>query len=109
MPLSHRKPILHPNLGELYQRKVAELEQLVAGPKPDAEAFGIIRGLIDEITLTPEDDRLRVDLKGDLVAILALDAKKKPAGDTGGPEQVKLVAGARIAQARTDLELRIDV
>ena len=87
------KPILHPNLGELYQRKVAELEKLVSGPSPDAEAFGVIRGLIDEITLTPEDDRLRVDLKGDLAAILALGAKKKPAGDTGGLEQVKLVAG----------------
>jgi hypothetical protein len=46
----------------------------------------------------PEDGELRIDLKGDLAAILNIANNKKPPGvDSGGHHevQVKLVAGAR--------------
>ena len=58
-----------------------------------------IRALIDEVVLTPEDGALRIDLNGELAAILRLcrdgQEKQKPAafGD-GLEEQMDLVAGA---------------
>ena len=89
------KPLLHPNLAELYRTKVADLLRFLTGDEPDPEAIGLIRSLVDEITLTPENGDLRVDLKGDLAAILNMATNKKPADEVHGLEQVKLVAGAR--------------
>ena len=59
------KPLLHPNIAELYRTKVAGLVTLLTGDGADPEAVGLIRSLVEEITLTPEDGELRVDLKGD--------------------------------------------
>jgi hypothetical protein len=36
------------------------------------EAFGLIRGLIDAVVLTPADGKLEFELRGDLAGILAL-------------------------------------
>jgi hypothetical protein len=36
------------------------------------EAFGLIRGLIDAVVLTPADGKLEIELRGDLAGILAL-------------------------------------
>jgi len=52
-----------------------------------AIATEILRGLIDEISLTPENGALRIDLKGELVS-------KKLAPDNGELEQIKVVAPA---------------
>ena len=55
-----------------------------------------VRELADEITLMPEAGELRVDIKGNLAAILAIASNKNPAGDSfDGRAQVKLVAGVR--------------
>ena len=60
-----------------------------------AEAFELIRSLIDEIVLVPEGGELNVELKGDLAGILTLCSQSKsPSGLVPeGLEQVKLVAG----------------
>ncbi|NQV79365.1 MAG: recombinase family protein [Alphaproteobacteria bacterium] len=89
------KPLIHPNLAELYRKKVVELETLLTEDGAEAEAVQLVRGLVEEITLSPEAGELRVDLKGDLAAILAIASNKKPAGESpDGLAQVKLVAGA---------------
>jgi site-specific DNA recombinase len=61
------------------------------------EAFELIRLLIAEIRLVPEDDQLLVELRGELAGILALADSKKPGGlsATGLSQQIKLVAGTR--------------
>ena len=89
------KPLLHPNLAELYRTKVAGLVTFLTDDEADPEAVNLIRSLVEEITLTPENGELRVDLKGDLAAILNMATNKKPADEVHGLEQVKLVAGAR--------------
>ena len=90
------KALLHPNLAEFYRKKVADLDTILANDEADPEAFRLIRSLVDEIILTPDDGAaLRVDLKGDLAAILNMATSKKPADEVHGLEQVKLVAGAR--------------
>jgi site-specific DNA recombinase len=87
------KPLIHPNISELYRKKVAELETLLTEDGAETEAVQLVRSLVEEITLTPEAGELRVDLKGDLAAILAIASNKKPAGESSdGLAQVKLVA-----------------
>ena len=102
------EPLIHPNLAEMYRAKVADLSSLLVDPQHKAEAFDIIRGLIDEVRLVPDDGELRIDLRGELAGILSLcDSTKKPASSyEERAEQIKMVAGAGFVQERTDLELR---
>jgi site-specific DNA recombinase len=68
--------------------------------------IGIIRTLIDEVRLIPEDGQLRVELRGALAGILALATNNKNHLRRGADgsmsvlcEQIKLVAGARFERA----------
>jgi site-specific DNA recombinase len=90
-------PRLHPNVAEVYRRKVAELHSALreedAGP-----AREVVRGLVEAIVLTPENGRLRVEVRGELAAILRLSGCANAKAPAGGPEllveQIKMVAGA---------------
>jgi DNA invertase Pin-like site-specific DNA recombinase len=90
------QPLLHPNISEIYRRKVADLHRLLDGSDTGDEAMAPIRALIDRIVVTPEDDELRVDLYGELATILQFaSGKEKPAAEVrDGLAQLKLVAGA---------------
>ena len=89
--------LLHPNLPELYRRKVSELRYLLEHEETRAEAFETIRSLVEVIRLVPENGTLSIELEGDLARILWLSgAQKQTAGACGAGrllEQVKLVAG----------------
>ena len=92
------KPLLHPNVAELYRRKVAELQAALQDPQDREEAFELIRGLIDQIVLVPVENRLEIDIKGQLAAILELcagarTAKPGTVSGAGLAEQLKMVAG----------------
>jgi site-specific DNA recombinase len=57
----------------------------------------IVRGLVETITLVPEDGHLRIVVRGELGAILQLasGAQAARAGDAREmAEQIKMVAGA---------------
>ena len=88
-------PLVHPNVPELYRRKLEQLTDLLEDPELKDEVFEVIRSLIDEIVLTPVQGKLRVDLKGDLAGLLRLaqDAKNPASENKDGIAQVKLVAG----------------
>jgi site-specific DNA recombinase len=89
-------PLLHPNLAEVYRQRVEHLHKALSDEGIRDEAFELIRSLIDEIRLVPEDGQLRVELRGELAGILALAAdNKKPGGlsATGLAQQIKMVAG----------------
>ncbi len=105
---SEPEPLLHPNLAEIYRAKIENLSVLLVDPRHKAEAFDIIRGLIDQVQLVPENGELRIDLRGELAGILNLcDSKKKPASSyEERAEQIKVVAGAGFVQDPTKLELR---
>ena len=47
-------PSIHPNLANLYRRKVAALEETLNDPGIRLEASEILRSLIDKIVVTPE-------------------------------------------------------
>ena len=95
------EPSLHPNLANIYRDKVAALHEALADPSSKDEAFGIIRGLIEDVRLVPEAGELRVEIRGALAGILALGAtndktaRKCADGSVSVlASQVKLVAGA---------------
>ena len=71
---------LHPNLAELYRRKVTDLQgALNADPVTRAEAVAILRSLIDKIVLHPGKKRgeLSVELDGQLDSIVEFAHKKR--------------------------------
>jgi hypothetical protein len=75
---------------------VADLHEALDSEALRPEAFEIIRGLTDEIVLTPEKGELRIDPRGDFTAILTLskDSKKLATERRSGLTQIKVVAGA---------------
>ena len=75
---------------------MAALERALQDPEDGAEAMELIRSLIERIVLTPEDGKLRIDLTGDLAAILSIAQKgRRPRPeDEAQASKVKLVAGA---------------
>jgi len=93
-------PRIHPNLAVLYRQKVAALAEALSGDGA-AAARELLRGLIDEIRIVPEGLTQRIELRGELAAILGLaglQTTKVPAGMAGTlclAEQIKVVAGTR--------------
>jgi hypothetical protein len=103
-------PLIHPNLAEVHRQRVAQLHDALQDQSTRDEAFTLIRSLIDEIQLMPENGELRIELRGALAGILGLAAdNKKPGGLTaaGLAEQIKMVAGARNQRCLQALRARI--
>jgi len=71
--------LLHPSMADLYRRKVEQLEIALNDRSIRPEASGILRSMIEHIRLTPEEGAsqgLRVEVQGDLAAILAAASGK---------------------------------
>ena len=69
-----RRCLMHPNLPDLYRRKVSELERpLDEGADPE-EARRLICLMIDRIVLKPSLDAFAAVLHGELAAIVAVCA-----------------------------------
>ena len=96
-PLTKVEP--HPNIGQLYQRRVEQLSHLLNDEGSQQEAVTIIRSLIDRIEITPGEKcgDPQVKLVGGLAAILelAVSGQQKTAiQKDGGIGRVLMVAGA---------------
>src|SRR5262249_34380126 len=89
------EPLLHPALPTIYRHKVERLEASLRQPETGREAFELIRGLIDTITLTPADGNLHIELRGDLAEILAMSAAGKARAFAAKALQIKMVGGTR--------------
>ena len=76
-------------------------------PNERHEAMEVIRGLIQELRLIPENGILQFELYGELAGILALceakSSKARRSEAAGLAEQIKLVAGARNQLWRTSI------
>ncbi|ARC36771.1 recombinase family protein [Paracoccus yeei] len=70
-------PLLHPNMAALYAQRIVELSENLQHEDSRAQAAGILRALVDQVTLVPEDGELAIVLRGDLGAILRFAAGKK--------------------------------
>jgi site-specific DNA recombinase len=88
-------PLLHPEMAELYRYKVTALAQGLEHRETRTEAREALRGLIDAIVMTPTEGALRIDLKGNLAAMLGATVQSKRAPETEALSlQVSMVAGA---------------
>jgi hypothetical protein len=87
-------PVLHPNLPELYRRKVERLEEALREPAAGAAAREALRGLIDAILVYPGERRgeISVQLRGDLAAFMHI-----PDGGADSGTAVNRVRNARSA------------
>src|SRR3954466_11441318 len=102
--------LLHPEMAGLYRQKVTALAEALEHPETRTEASEALRGLIDAIVLTPDqgeppsrgsedsrsgEPRLRIELKGNLAAMLGAAQNAKRSPETGDLSlQVVMVAGA---------------
>ncbi len=101
-------PLLHPNMADLYRDKVTQLARGLEHEESRTAAAEALRGLIDAIVLTPQEGELRIELQGNLAAMLkaahaqSTGASLAPLGrweDERSPDdsdlvQIMLVAGA---------------
>ena len=88
-------PLLHPSMADLYRTKVEQLAAALQADGSRLEASETLRGLIESIVLTPEKGQLRIELRGNLAAMLAVAQKTKRSPETGDLLlPVQMVAGA---------------
>ena len=92
-------PRLHPNLSELYRQKIDRLHETLNQEDVQSEASEVLRSLIDEIGLSPDNDSLKIELYGDLAGMLALANNSPTSGNEG--LQVTMVAGGGFVQGPT--------
>ncbi len=99
---------LHPNLAEMYRRKVAELAATLQDPEIRTPALETIRGLIERVVVRVSAAGITLELEGALAAMVGLAQgaggqascahAKSPAlaglGGVGGSGSVEVVAGA---------------
>ncbi len=68
--------LLHPGLADRYQAQVADLTAALQSDSTKAEATSIIRSLLTEIRLIPQDGILAIELVGALAGLLSLGGPK---------------------------------
>jgi site-specific DNA recombinase len=89
-------PLLHPSMADLYRAKVESLASALQREDTRLEASEMLRGLIDSIVLVPDDGQLRIELRGNLAAMLTAAQQTKRSPETGDLlVPVQMVAGAR--------------
>jgi site-specific DNA recombinase len=70
------KPRLHPNLADIYRDKVANLIETLNNKSTLAEATEAIHTLIEVVRLVPDNGALKIELYGELAALLTLGNNK---------------------------------
>ena len=100
-------PRLHPNLAELYRRKIERLHEAIADPTSRTEALEILRGLVDNVTLTPIEKGFEIELVGEIAKMIALPDKFGSTQVDNVASSVMVVAGAR--KPRESLIVPIDL
>ncbi|EAQ33953.1 recombinase [Nitrobacter sp. Nb-311A] len=70
-------PLLHPNMAEIYRKKIAALHRELQSGETEPQAAETFRSLVNQVDLVPEGGTLAIVLRGDLAAILRFVAGKK--------------------------------
>jgi len=63
-------PLLHPNMADVYREKVTQLARGLEYEESRTATAEALRGLIDAIVLTPQEGELKIELQGNLAAML---------------------------------------
>ena len=86
---------IHPNLPELYRRKVAALQQALGDEATRPHAVELIRSLLDRVEVHPSQERGRCEviIVGALAQLLAFAQQKTTAASPGDGGTFLMVAG----------------
>jgi site-specific DNA recombinase len=88
-------PLLDPEMARIYRAKITELATALQEPDSRSEATEALRGLLDAIVLTPDQDGETLELRGNLAAMLGATVQTKRSSESDDLSlQVSLVAGA---------------
>ena len=94
--------MLHPSMAMVYRERVTELHRALGHDDGRAEAAEVLRSLVKEIILMPEEGELAVAVSGDLAGILHVatsgtlpvrGAQTKTPATRAGVSQVMVDAG----------------
>jgi site-specific DNA recombinase len=88
-------PRLHPNLAEVYRKKVADLQTALADPATHTEALEILRALIERVEVRPAEDGFAIELIGEIANMVTLSAGAESVTKEPYRSSVKVVAGTR--------------
>ena len=92
---SEQKVLLNPGMADLYRARVANLHEALARPGAGQEAVEAIRSLVERVVLVPTNDRLVIDLYGEIGPIRKLAMAQQGKAVLGpDAEQLVMVAGA---------------
>ncbi len=86
---------LHPNMADLYHKKVTELQSLLTDETARPQAMELIRSMIEHIEVHAGKERGKPDviLVGALAQILAFTQQNNTAASNGDGGRVLMVAG----------------
>jgi site-specific DNA recombinase len=83
-------PVLHPNLAELYRRKVQNLHSSLNNPDFKTEAAEIIRSLVESIRVQNHADEIEIELVGEIAKMVEVAQTVNLKGKTALEEAVSL-------------------
>ena len=90
---------LHPNLAQIYRRKVEQLQHALNDPEIRDEAIQVLRGLLESVVIAPAETGFEVEIVGEIAHMIEMgmnEGKKKgPVLNERMARSVKVVAGAR--------------
>ena len=67
-------PLLHPAMARQYRLRIQQLYETLHHDSEEkrVEASNVIRSLVEDILLTPVDEKVEIDVRGDLAGILTI-------------------------------------
>ena len=81
-------------MAEIRRQRISALHEAMQDKASKAQAVEVLRSLIDQVTLVPEDGQLAIVLRGELAAMWHSARTKRPAAErTDLKVQLSLVAG----------------
>jgi site-specific DNA recombinase len=86
-------PRIHPNLAEIYRKKVERLQEALQDDATRQEAIEILQQLIEKVTVSWCDDAWSIDLVGEIANMVTLSTDRNGPVTEGMRRSVKVVAG----------------
>jgi hypothetical protein len=90
---------LHPNLAQIYRRKIERLQHALNDPEIRDEAIQVLRSLLDRVVIAPAETGFDVEIVGEIAHMIEIGMeggkKKGPVLNAMMARSVKVVAGTR--------------
>ena len=88
---------LHPNLAQLYRRKVVQLQEVLQHPELRDEAIQTLRGLLESVIVVPIKGDFDIEVIGEFAQMIKVGLEKgkakEPVVNERMTRSVKVVAG----------------